>query len=499
MKCSRTILLTILTLVLPTTVLVVGQSQAARGQQLRFQKPSDSRQAQREQQVNRKFRSPTASASDASEEPVTKVATKLPRARVAERPAKPIAIPAEVSQSLRELRRDSQRKPATVRRVQHVPDLAETEDAEPSVVKEKKSSPVTIARPAGEVEMPYDNVGWYADDPSCGCEVGCGIADTCCGDCEPGCGCAEPQCGIGEPSCSIAEPDCGSCVGMPGSDYWCFPVCLPRFKDLSFWGGVHGFRGPRDFYGPGSMKAGSRSDSNFGFHEGIGISGRAPFVGLMFPQLSYQLGYQGVHSRFAGTVSDTDERTQQFVTAGFFRRVETGLQVGVVWDLMRDNLYVEDDLHQIRTEISIKSPQGREIGFWSASSTNSIDVLGVAYKTVDQYNFFYRCNFGRSSNGRFWVGGTGDSEGIFGAELNTPINDRWSVQSGFNWLITDKNAGLEGVSEESWNVGINLVWHLGRTAQKCYRSPFRPMFSVADNGWMMVDQVGATEHHNHVD
>jgi len=262
---------------------------------------------------------------------------------------------------------------------------------------------------------------------------------------------------------------------------------LPRFKDLSVWTGVHGFRGPRDFT-PGPNSQVGRSDSNFGFQEGINISGRAPLVGLLFPQLSYQLGYQSVQSRLSGTVDSANDRTQQFVTAGFFRRVNTGLQFGVVWDFMRDDLDVEDDLQQIRTEFSLKSPQGREVGLWTATSTNSAQILGVTYETVDQYAAFYRWNFGRSSNGRFWGGLTGDDEGIFGAEFNTPLNNRWSLQSGFNYLITDKNAGLEGVRQESWNIGINLVWHLGRTARTCEGSPYRPLFGVADNGWMFVDR-----------
>ncbi|MCH7753185.1 MAG: hypothetical protein IH898_13665 [Planctomycetes bacterium] len=487
MKRSPTVLLTILTLVLPVTTLVVVQTQVANGQQLRFQRPSDSRQAVREQQVNEKFRSPNATASKTTVEHETNVPPRVARDPVVERRAKPIAIPAEVSLSLQELSRDSQVAPASVRRVQHVPDLAE----EVETPEAEQSSPsFTKEYPIEGIEMPYASCGLYADGGSCGCEVGCGMADACGGDCEPGCGCAEPYCGIGEPSCSCATTDCGGCVGLPGPDYWCFPVCLPRFKDLSFWGGVHGFRGPRDFYAPGSTVAGTRSDSNFGFQEGIGVSGRAPFIGLLFPQLSYQLGYQTVQSRLSGTVDVANDRTQQFVTAGFFRRVNTGLQFGVVWDLMSDDLYVEDDLHQIRSEISIKSPQGREIGVWIANSTNTIDVLGVLYETIDQYALFYRCNFGKSSNGRFWVGLT-DDDGIFGAEFNTPINDRWSVQSGFNYLFTDKNAGLSGVSQESWNIGINLVWHLGRTARTCYRSPYRPLFSVADNGWMFVDLAGA--------
>ena len=487
MKCSRTGFLTILSLVLPATTLLFVQAQVAVGQQLRFQRPSNSQQSLRDQQINSRFRSPTATVSKTETEIAAKSAPKLAQAPTYQPAAKPIQIPVEVARSLRELQRDSQLRQAPIQQLQHVPELAEEVEAPQA---EPSKPPITNMGSIEKYEEPCDSCGMYAGGGGCGCEVSCGLADTCCGACEPGCGCAEPTCGFAEPSCGCAEPSCGSCVGLPGPDYWCFPVCLPRFKDFSVWAGPHGFRGPRDFYAPGSVAAGSRSDSNFGFHEGINVSGRAPFIGLIFPQLSYQLGYQGVHSRFDGTAVDVSSRTQQFVTAGLFRRVHTGLQFGVVWDAMRDDLYAKGTLHQIRSEVSLKSPLGREIGFWTANSTNNIAVFDVVYKTVNQYAFFYRCNFGKSSTGRLWIGGTNDDEGIFGADFNAPLNDRWSLQAGFNYLFPDKEAGLDSVSEESWNVGFNIVWHLGKTARNCYRSPYRPLFSVADNGWMLVDLVG---------
>ena len=327
-------------------------------------------------------------------------------------------------------------------------------------------------------------------EPMCGCaEPMCGCAEPMCGCAEPDCGYAEPMCGCAEPMCGVAEPGCGmidgcgDCVAPPTPDYWCFPVCLPRFKTLTVWGGVHGFRGPRDFsLGPNQV---NRSDSNFGFQEGINIGGRAPFVGLLFPQLSYQLGYQAVQSRLHGTATDTIDRSQQFVTAGLFRRVPHGLQFGVVWDMMEDDLDVNADFHQIRTEISIKSALGREIGFIGMMHTNDNVIGGVTYEAVDQYLLFYRWYFRRGGQGRFWGGFTNDSDGIFGGDFHFPLSDSWALQTGFNYLITDQPDGLPGVSEESWNIGINLVWHLGRRARQ---PAFQPLFNIADNGWMFIDQ-----------
>jgi hypothetical protein len=323
-------------------------------------------------------------------------------------------------------------------------------------------------------------------DPGCGIiEPGCGVMEPDCGLVDAGCGLAEPGCGIEEPDCGIVG--CGSCVGNPGPDYWCFPVCLPRFKDLRFWAGVHGFKGPRD---SPNNNFGGAGDGNFGFQEGVNVGGRAPLVSLLFPQLSYQLGYQAVQSQLAG-LSDgrVDDRSQQFVTAGIFRRVGAGLQFGVVWDMLRDDFQAEEDFHQLRYEISLKSPQGREFGFWGASHMNDKAVGAITYQSVDQYCGFFRCHFRDGGAIRFWGGGTNDSEGIFGGDFVAPLNNRWSVQTGFNYLITDQPDGEDGSREESWNVGINLVWHYGLMAKKGRINPHSPLFQTADNGWMFIDQV----------
>lgn len=340
-------------------------------------------------------------------------------------------------------------------------------------------------------DVPFHGDGGFLEPDCAFVEPGCGYAEPGCGIIEPGCGIVEPACGIGEPTCGCGEPscgvaDCGSCVAPEGPDYWCFPICLPRFKELTFWGGVHGFTSPRDYDF-------DRSESNFGFQEGINISGRAPLVGLLFPQLSYQLGYQAVQSQLSGTTTSTTDRSQQFATAGVFRRVPTGMQFGVVWDLMHDDKDVDTELNQVRYEISLKSPAGREFGFWGANPTSD-DLVTVGnesalYQTVDQYALFYRWNCGRGYEYRLWGGGTGDGEGLFGGEFYAALNDRWSLQTGFNYMIPEQDPGPAAVAEEGWNIGINLVWHMGYRAKQGFNSPFRPLFGVADNGWMFVDQV----------
>ena len=53
------------------------------------------------------------------------------------------------------------------------------------------------------------------------------------------------------------------------------------------------------------------------------------------------------------------------------------------------------------------------------------------------------------------------------------------------YLIPDNNLNPAGSINESWNVGMNLVWYPGGVSR--YRSRYhRPMFNVADNGSMFM-------------
>lgn len=365
-----------------------------------------------------------------------------------------------------------------------------------------------LGHPIERQQETYSQAGYCVgcNDPACGIqEPACGCGEATCGICEPGCG-LEPGCGYVESGCGVEagcgfEPGCGleagcgmdGCVDCGdvacgsrvnrGSDYWCFPVCLPRFRDLSVWGGVHGFKGPRD-----SPLFGGSGDGNFGFQEGINLGGKAPLIGLLFPGLSYQAGYQAVQSHLSGTSGGaTNSREQDFLTIGFFRRVPAGLQFGAVWDYMNDDWINQGDFQQIRYEISIKSQRGREFGFTGSTHTNTTTLGQYDFQAIDQYRFFFRCSH-KAADLRFWGGFTNDSEGILGADCYIPFNDRWSMQTGFNYIIPDAESGVVGAREEAWNIGTNLVWHYGRGANEARTNPHRPLFNMADNGSMVIDQ-----------
>jgi len=469
------------------------QAHGAGAQTLQFQKPSTVRSASQQQEPARQFRAPStdskqsAAQSNQSDSAVVRATYEK---TLAQKNAQ---------------RKTAQKSQPTFIRSAKTPGRKRSAQASTARAKVRRRSAANYARASyvEEIEQPGPPIGEYyvGDDPCCddpSCEAPCGVPDyyeAGCGVVEPVCGCvgpcecSEPSCEIVEMGCGFAEPSCGAC-GVPGCgscvlnegpDYWCFPVCLPRFKDFKAWAGVQGFRGPRDF-------SGGESDSNFGFHEGFNLTGRAPLIGLFFPELSYQLGYQAVQSRLSGTATSNSDRSQQFVTGGFFRRVHTGLQFGLVWDMLSDDLDSTVDYHQIRSEVSIKTPRGREIGFFSTIHTNDVMMAGTTYQSVDQFAGFYRWQFRGGIEGRLWAGVTNDNEGLFGGDFSAPISECCSLETGFNYLITDQPAGLAGVREEAWNIGISLVWHAKQRARVSRMSLFRPLFGVANNGWIIVDE-----------
>lgn len=309
---------------------------------------------------------------------------------------------------------------------------------------------------------------------------------------EPNCGVYEPDCAVYESSCGVPTGacDCGdpACAGCGDDCEMCEVVTLSVPKPLEFtlFGGVHGFKGPLD--GP---VGNNRDRGNFGIHEGFNWGGCYPWGG--HGRVGYQIGYHLTHSQLHGstttpTSTPTDDgHTQQFVTAGLFRRPGcAGWQYGAVWDMLRDERFGSVDFHQIRAEIGLIGNTGREIGFATAVHINDTSFTSTPYRTVDQYLLYYRIHAPLGGEARFYGGLNDGDKGILGANFLLPMHDHWSLASGFTYLIPD-DAGSVGAREEAWNLSMGLVWHLGCRARSCHQSIYRPLFDVADNGSLIVD------------
>jgi hypothetical protein len=313
-------------------------------------------------------------------------------------------------------------------------------------------------------------------DGMCGCEPGCG----CGGTCEPGCGC-EPSCGCG--NCGSRDSCDGLCLGF-GDDQSCHTirVRVPKWQELLILGGVHGFKGPYDQ---------DRDSGNFGFHEGINAGFKVPFTSL-----GYQIGYQAVHSQLNGDENQdiSDSHTQHFTTVGLFHRTRDGIQGGVAWDMLSDDRFGTHDFHQLRGELSLIDRGCHELGAAVAVHLNEHEFFpdgeeepSTIYRATNQYLLFYRFHACKGGEGRFYGGWTDDSDGIVGSDMLIPLTDRWSLNAAFTYLIPDEPSGFDGASQEAWNISTALVWHWNCSARKSHSNCYRPLFNVADNGYLIID------------
>lgn len=307
-----------------------------------------------------------------------------------------------------------------------------------------------------------------------GCGPGCECGEVCgCGDaCEPGCGCSDGCCG---------DPCCNDCFSIgPGDPESCHSIRIraPRWQELAIFAGVQGFKGPYDQ---------DRDAGNFGFHEGFNSGFKIPYT-----YMGYQIGYQATQNDLNGDegIASPESHTQHFTTFGLYRRATDGLQFGSVWDTLVDRRHNARTFHQLRNELSWVDCGIHEFG---VSATIGImdheDPQNdeIDWGAVDQYLLFYRIHGKTGGEGRFYAGWTDDSDGIIGADMDLPVHDRWSVMSGFTYMIPDARDGIDGANEEAWNISLALVWHWDCRARKSYDNPYRPLFNVANNGYMIID------------
>ena len=289
------------------------------------------------------------------------------------------------------------------------------------------------------------------------------------------------------PTCSATDHPCSRhfCIsGFSGRR------AAPYEGNFLLFGGVHGFRGPTDLGQSG----------NFGFHEGINWS--AP---LGDPWgYSYQIGFQAVHSNFAGSLLmpggqasplEPGARNQVFLTGALFRRAYGGgIQSGVALDYFHDTYYDNADLLQIRSETAFVLSDLREIGYWGAYGVSRDTVANIGQidgrllDPTDLFAVFYRRHFSAGGQGRIWAGLSGDGDAVFGLDGTVPLGTSWALDNNFTYLIPKHGSGTDGQREESWSVSIHLVWYPGREARKVFNDPHHPLFYVADNSWFLVDR-----------
>ena len=333
----------------------------------------------------------------------------------------------------------------------------------------------------------YENViydGGYSDGYSEGVVIdgGCG-----CGDCSTG-----SQCGSG-------GRDSGCCGrgGCPDGPCW-LGNFGKAFQTGEYFGGATGFQSPL-FTQPGQDLPIDdnqlASDSSFGLYGGFNLG--IPLCRLSCGFLSGQFGIRSVTSNFNGNEFTDEDRRQLFITTGLYRRVDYGLQFGVVADILHEEWFTESDLVQIRSDIGWVYPAGHTLGFRYATgvqddttngSFNGNEFSDFFQTTDDNYRFYYRRNAPGGGYGEAFVGWAEASQTVFGVDVDLPVTDRVSFQSGFTAYFNDDEVPAGnfqgGNLNEAWNLFVGLS--IKPQGRSWYRSYDRPLFSVADNGTMFV-------------
>jgi len=368
-------------------------------------------------------------------------------------------------------------------------------------------------QPAGYLHGYGADCGPVCDCPGsgaeavCGVEVGCGfepgiVHDVGCGI-EPGCGydvaCGiEPDCGY-EVGCGVGVVDDCSCDACCPPEVDAIPFCLPLLRvnwcRFDFFAGVQGYKGPLNFADVGdNTRDGSGS---FGFYEGFN-EGRSLRRWWGW-DMAMQWGVRATQSNISGASFTDETRNQVFVTGGLFRRVDYGLQYGLVVDYLNDDWYFQGDLVQLRGELSWRGEGCHVCGFQFMAGTNDDsstttvrDDNGVAFNSsvdfeaTDQYRFFYRRLLQHSGQWDAFAGWTDNDDGLLGTSLNLPLRRKLVLSTGATYLIPNEGSNSGGHEEEGWNLSLGLIWRPGGP-QGCGRY-CRPMFDVADNGTFLVDR-----------
>jgi hypothetical protein len=296
--------------------------------------------------------------------------------------------------------------------------------------------------------------------------------------------------------------DCDGCCECGGE--YCNDCNRPLFgflcdwghRNLAIFGGVHGYKGPRD----------RGLNGNFGFQEGLNYG--AP---LGDPWgCGFQIGFQALQSDISGNqVSGlpSADRHQYFATAGIFRRAEVGkVQWAIAFDYLHDTYNNGSDLKQLRSETGWLFNEQTEIGYSGAygisSDTSSVTtvrgtVVGRLAPT-DQFVLYIRRYFENGGDGRLFGGITGNGDGLLGADVWIPLGGSWALQNDFAFLIPKQGRGATmdsngvvdgGQVRETWGVAMNLVWYPGRSSRCIGESCYRPILNVADNSQFMVNQT----------
>jgi len=342
------------------------------------------------------------------------------------------------------------------------------------MVSEVPLSQDPVTSPAGNNgQVVFDEAPMYEDDMM----IGQSYVDSG-GDCGSCNSCVSGGCGIG---C-----DRGGCSPELIGDCWLSGLGGLLYR-ADYFGGAACWDSP-------TFQDSQSSDYNggSGFYAGTNIG--IPLCRITCGLASGQLGVRTVQSEISGSPNIN----QMFVTGGFYRRVDHGIQFGVVADYLKEDFLFEAEVIQVRGDLSWVYMGGNALGFRFAKGIQDDWVpefpAGVTVppqsqfrlQTLDNYRMYYRTNCESGGYSDVFFGWTDDSQVVGGMDLDMPLTECMMVQAGATYALPTASGAnvLGGNSEDAWNIYVGFAY---RPQGRCwYQNYDRPILPVADNGSMML-------------
>ncbi len=265
---------------------------------------------------------------------------------------------------------------------------------------------------------------------------------------------------------------CG--CGVPGDSGRprCWLDCMGGIiYNSEFFVGSHAFQ-----------SLGLTDNSGFGFQAGFNTG--MPLNWLTCGLLSGQFGISSSHSNFADNPNGAVNH-QVFYTTGLFRRVDYGLQGGVVADVLDASWHFDPSIVQVRGELSWAWPGQSVLGFRFTNGVqdfqdpNNPDFNRAA---LDTYRVFYRQPACYGGFAEFEVGSTDDGLGVVGSNFDLAMSEHLALKSGFTYVLPD------GDKQDAWNIFLGVSYRMRGSCW--YEYYHRPMFDVADNGSLILTRGG---------
>ncbi len=282
--------------------------------------------------------------------------------------------------------------------------------------------------------------------------------------------------------------DTGGCP--PGQDCWLNNFGR-LFYNAEYSFGAVGFRQPA-FQVPGSNT--TVQDSNFGFYGSYNVG--VPLCKLTCGLLSGQMGIRAVETNFSGHPFSTDGRDQLFVTAGVYRRVDYGLQFGIVADILHEEWFVESDLVQLRGDLAWVYGNGHLFGFRFTNGLQDDQTIGIFegrpfaglnIEALDNYRFYYQWGCPGGGQTEAFLGWATDSHFAMGMDLDLPMGECTALQAGWTYYASEdvpQTPSFAGNANDAWNIHVGVSW---RPRGRCWYQYYdRPLLPVADNGTMLM-------------